>query len=206
MASEVDICNIALMGLGAEIIRSFDPPEDDKRARVCKVAYGISRDSLLSSYMWTFARKTRELSLLEETHPRWTYVYALPSDCWTPFYISERRELDSWSVEGTALVCNLNPVILRYVFKVTDSERFSPHFVEALAAMIKAKIAFSIVQDPKLQATATVEVPPIVARAQQVDARIGQDYPALDESPEFDNFVNPGIIPGPGVDYVRTQT
>ena len=82
MLSSVDIANIALVELGGQMIRSFD--ENNKPARLVNLAYPTCRDWLLSSYRWSFARKTRELSLLEQTSPDWTYVYQLPSDCFTP--------------------------------------------------------------------------------------------------------------------------
>jgi len=193
MASAVDICNIALMGLGAEVIRTFDPPEGDKRARTCKIAYPLMRDALLSSYMWTFAKKTRELSLLDTDHPRWLYRYALPADCFTPYYISERRLRDRWEVEGRDLLCNIPKVILRYVYKVTDSELFSPHFVTALAAAIKASIAYSIVQDKQVLKDAKAEAGFALARAQEIDARLGNEYRTLGELPENDSFVSPEL-------------
>ena len=193
MANEVDICNLALVSLGAEVIRSFDPPENDKRSRVCKAAYVPTRDALLSSYYWTFARKTRELSLVDTDHPRWSYTYALPSDCWTPFYISERKLRDKWEVEGTHLLCNIEPVILRYVWRVVDPQIFSPHFVTALAASIKAVIAYSIVQDKAVLQDARKEAGYSLARAQEIDARIGNEYRTLGELPENDSFVNPEL-------------
>jgi len=190
MSSEIDITNIALMELGAEIIRSFS--EDNKCARVTKIAYPFCRDVLLSTYMWSFAKKTRELSLLDEESPDWNYRYALPSDCFVPFYISPRKELDNWDIEGRNLLCNLNPCVLRYTKKVTDTQLFTPPFQDALAAFIKAKIAPSVVQDKAISKEAATQAIVVIRNAQEVDARLGNQYRKLDETPELDSFVNPG--------------
>jgi hypothetical protein len=65
--------------------------------------------------------------------------------------------------------------------------------VTALAAWIKATIAYSIVQDKAVLQDARKEAGYALARAQEIDARIGNEYRSLGELPENDSFVNPEL-------------
>jgi hypothetical protein len=143
--------------------------------------------------MWSFAKATRELSLLDEEHPDWRFVYSLPADCFTPFFISERKELDNWDTEGRKLLCNVSPCILRYTKKITDTQLFTPPFQDALAAFIKAKVAPSVVQDKAISKDAATQAVIIIRNSQEIDARLGNQYRKLDETPAMDSFVNPGV-------------
>lgn len=81
MASEVDICNIALSHLGDTAnVSSIDPPEGSAQAQHCARFYPIARDALLEMHAWGFSTKRITLPLLSETLEQWKYVYQAPSD------------------------------------------------------------------------------------------------------------------------------
>ena len=80
MASEIDICNLALSHLGdSATIACIDPPEGSAQAEHCARFYPIARDSLLELHDWNFATRRSTLSLLSSTVSPWEYVYAKPS-------------------------------------------------------------------------------------------------------------------------------
>lgn len=80
MASEVDICNIALSHIGdSSTVTSIDPPEGSAQATHCQRFYPIARDSLQEIHTWGFCTKRIALSLLDTTVSTWKYVYAAPS-------------------------------------------------------------------------------------------------------------------------------
>lgn len=82
MASEVDICNIALSHLGdSATVASIDPPEGSAQAEHCARFYPIARDALLEAHTWAFATKRVVLAELVNTWSQWKYAYARPSDC-----------------------------------------------------------------------------------------------------------------------------
>lgn len=83
MASEVDICNLALGHLGERAnVSSISPPEGSAQAEHCARFYPIARDMALESHEWGFATVRGTLALLTDTPPvGWLYVYALPNDC-----------------------------------------------------------------------------------------------------------------------------
>jgi hypothetical protein len=82
MASEVDICNLALSHLGDDAtVSSINPPEGSAQAEHCATFYPIARDALLELHQWNFSTKRVSLALLNVTPPStWQYVYAAPGD------------------------------------------------------------------------------------------------------------------------------
>jgi len=82
MASDVDVCNLALGYLGDEAtVVNINPPDGSAQAALCSRFYPIARDSLLEMHPWGFAAKRVPLALLSATPPsQWAYVYAQPSD------------------------------------------------------------------------------------------------------------------------------
>lgn len=82
MASEVDICNIALSRLGdSATVASIDPPEGSTQAEHCARFYPIARDALLEAHTWAFATKRVLLAELVNNWAQWQYAYARPNDC-----------------------------------------------------------------------------------------------------------------------------
>jgi hypothetical protein len=83
VASEVDICNLALGHLGDRAtVSSINPPEGSAQAEHCARFYPLARDLVLEAHEWGFATKRANLALLTATAPpTFSYVYALPNDC-----------------------------------------------------------------------------------------------------------------------------
>lgn len=83
MASDVDICNLALgrIGDGAQVT-SINPPDGSAQARHCSRFYPMARDSVLEMHAWGF--NTIRLSLTPATvpvaAPEWQYAYSLPAN------------------------------------------------------------------------------------------------------------------------------
>lgn len=81
MASEVEICNLALSHLGdSATVASIDPPEGSSQAEHCARFYPIARDSLLELHDWSFATLRIALAQVANAWPEWRYAYARPSD------------------------------------------------------------------------------------------------------------------------------
>lgn len=81
MASEVQICNVALSHLGdTATVASLNPPEGSAQAEHCARFYPFARDTLLEMHNWSFATKRVVLPLLNVINGQWLYTYQLPSD------------------------------------------------------------------------------------------------------------------------------
>ena len=85
MASDVDICNLALAHLGDNAtIASIDPPEGSAQAEHCARFFPIARDALLEMKNWSFASRRALLPQLTACCDQWDYIYGLPADCMRP--------------------------------------------------------------------------------------------------------------------------
>ena len=81
MATEVDICNLALANLGDDAtIATLSPPEGSAQAEKAARFYPIARNSLLAMHTWGFASKRGSLALTTNTLDQWDYAYAAPAD------------------------------------------------------------------------------------------------------------------------------
>ncbi len=98
MASEVDICNLALAHLGdAAQVSSINPADSSAQAGHCSRFYPIARDTLLEMHPWGFATKRLSLSLTSNSVNQWAYVYAGPSDVVNYLTIIDPAAADDFS-------------------------------------------------------------------------------------------------------------
>lgn len=152
MASEVDICNLALAHLGDEAtVSSIDPPEGSAQAEHCARFYPIARDTLLESHAWRFATRREVLAELADEVPGWRFAYALPVDTVQILAVlgpdqSSEEGTQAFDVEmgadGAGVILTNQPeATVRYVAQVTDSIRFSPMFTDALAWLLASYLA-----------------------------------------------------------------
>jgi len=102
MASEVDICNLALGHLGDKAtVASLDPPEGSAQAEHCARFYPVARDALLEIHEWDFATKRALLSELENTWDMWQYAYAKPSDCLRVLAVLQTEATSDYSMTSS---------------------------------------------------------------------------------------------------------
>jgi len=99
MASDVDICNLALAQLGdAAAVQSINPPDQSAQAAHCSRFYPIARDALLEMHTWGFATVRVALAQVSNPFPQWQYAYAAPSDAINYVEILDPNALDDYSV------------------------------------------------------------------------------------------------------------
>lgn len=98
MASDVDLCNLALAHLGDEaIVSSINPPDGSAQSSHCARFYPIARDALIEMYAWGFA--TTRVALAQVTNPSstWLYAYAAPADCVNYLEVLDPNSTDEYS-------------------------------------------------------------------------------------------------------------
>lgn len=99
MASEVDICNLALGHLGdAATVSSLNPPEGSAQAEHAARFYPIARDSLLELHAWNFATTRVALAALGSSWPEWQYCYASPTDAVNLLAVLDPQAANDYSV------------------------------------------------------------------------------------------------------------
>lgn len=182
MASEVEICNLALAYLGDDAtVSSIDPPEGSSQAEHCARFYAIARDSLLQMHSWNFASRRVSLASVTMPYTMWQYAYACPGDMmtavavlppeaendyalraypsdmagygWTnaPFvaagaYMPQQYQIETDTSGNKVIYTNQQNALLRYQALVTDTTKFDPLFVMALAWHLASMLAGPILK------------------------------------------------------------
>lgn len=156
MASEVDICNLALACLGdAATVASINPPEGSVQAEYCARFYPIARDALLEMHPWGFATRCVPLAALDMSRPEWRFAYAQPSDAIKIVAVLAPDAVTLQAGIGDAqpfsretgfagagmILTNQAGARALYVASVKDTTRFSPLFVQALTWHLASMLA-----------------------------------------------------------------
>jgi hypothetical protein len=158
MASEIEICNLALLRVGAPEIESLT--DNNRQAGVVKKLYPLMRDAVLQGHDWGFARREESLAEIENVWQGYSYAYQYPADCLELRYlynniapIGANISFDiRQSVDGNSRVvlCNITPAIAIFTAKSTNSGNYTPMFVDALAARLASELARVLIIDGRL--------------------------------------------------------
>lgn len=145
--SEVDICNMSLLKVGAKPkIESL--VEDSDNARLCNQFYAPIRDATLRSHPWNCAIHRRTLtSDVATPDSDWDYQFTLPANpyCLRMLQVgtSEDQPIE-WRVEGRKLMCNESSTPIVYIKRITDTNEFDPLLVDAISVALAIKFAMPI--------------------------------------------------------------
>lgn len=167
MASEVEICNLALEKLGAGAITSLD--DDTVEARACNRRYDTARDALLRRYAWNFAIKRTDLAA-STTAPSWEFeaAYPIPADC---LRVLEVQDDDAWKREAGNILSDVgDPIYIRYIARITDPAQFDALFVEALASKLAYEMAEHLTQSATKKKLAAADLEYALKEAAGTDA------------------------------------
>lgn len=155
MATEVDICNMALAYLGDRAtVSSINPPEGSAQADHCARFYPIARAQLLSEYPWAFALKRTKLAKLATPVATEGNSFTLPQDCvrLVSVHAVGAPEVDSIldydfeSFNGYVIInCQAEEIFVKYVSSTTAESMFTPVFADTLAHLLASKLAGSLV-------------------------------------------------------------
>jgi len=102
--------------------------------------------SVLSEYQWGFALKRANL-VQQVLEPAWTsdnkkYYYKVPSDLISIVEVSDKNA--NWNLEGDSILTDAVKLGLLYVYYNDDNSKFSPSFVEALAARLALDSCYNL--------------------------------------------------------------
>lgn len=152
-------------------VSSFNPPEGSAQAEHCARFYPIARDSLIEQHDWGFATRRAVLAPLTYTDPtgEWAFAYALPNLCIKPIKVRPPSTLSSIitsyplstiapsgnmvgnnGIEFTAetdengnkfLLTNQETASVIYLVQTTDTNKFSPLFVDTLSWYLASYLA-----------------------------------------------------------------
>jgi hypothetical protein len=153
MVSEVSICNQALMWLGQDAITSLQ--DNAKTAEWMRNNYPFIRDAVLESRMWTFATARYVSTTADMTEWGDWYVHGIPPDWLSVFRCYRQGSIYDpipieYRVEGGKVIVPYDTVWMWGVQGVTDTGKFTPLFVQALAARIAADAAAVFTENRQL--------------------------------------------------------
>ena len=181
MASKVEICNQALIKVGASRIVSLS--DDTKSAQVLDAIYDVKRDAELAACPWTFAIKRAQLPA-DSTAPSfgWSYAYPLPTDYLALVEVGEDfvfyniEDGPAFQIEAQAsgvlaiMTNEASPLKIRYVSRVTNTGLYPALFVEAFACRLAAEICEPLTQSLSKREAAWTERKQAVQSARRMNA------------------------------------
>lgn len=203
MASQTDICNIALQNIGANSISSIT--EGTVQADACNVRYEIVRKALLELGLWNFATKAADLNEDSVSPPsflNYENQFVLPSDFIR--VIATDKQLNQYGLIGNPdfngylsisssagfsqadsfkIIANASNVLvllsndstkgILYVYDCQDESKFSPIFVELFGKLLGASIATKLTGNATTARTEREEAIDMLMRASKVDGMQG---------------------------------
>jgi hypothetical protein len=170
-ATDISICSNALLMTGAKPINDFS--ENSDRARLVSNLYPMVRDYVIRSHPWKCCTKRDVLSPdVDAPAFDWAYQYTLPADFVKPLSVGEYGAEDEFKIEGRKLLCDSNPLYLRYVFRNTNPGTWDDGLVYAVTMSMKQVIAYPITQSASLEQLVNAELQPLLKQQRAID---GQD-------------------------------
>ena len=146
-ASDVAICNSALLRIGAAAITAL--ANNTVEGIACNSQYTKVKNDLLRAHPWKFA-KVRATLTVDVTPPDWgwDFRYALPAACLRVVEMEGQNASEyEWTVEGRYIFNNVGGNLgICYISSSTAETAFDACFDEALAAELAYVLSFSLVQ------------------------------------------------------------
>lgn len=192
MTSVVLICNQAIGRVRADTIAALT--DDTVQAQACTTYYESSRDFVLADFPWNFAGKVIALSKQQETPIEWGFGYAYPSDALKIRKLMDASQLRqykdpvAWEVglnssDTKSIFSNLDVSYAKFTIRLTDVNKFDPHFVTALSWYLASEIAIPIAGTAKgriLADRAAKGYQNVLAAAYSANANEGDEGPPRD--------------------------
>jgi len=164
MATDTDICNLALAALGDEAtVVSIDPPEGSAQADHCAQWYPIAVETVLEAHDWKFASRRIAGAALSSPTPSWSHAYAKPSGA---LRVRAVIPPNTTSDMGEGLVTNTQPfdietledgtevivtdqdnAVLIYTLRNVDPGKFPPLFVQTVVRLLASYLAGPVLKN-----------------------------------------------------------
>ena len=166
--SKTDICNHALLKVGADVIASLDTDINSSEGTVesallCNVLFDQSLDELLRLYQWNCCTKRATPNKLTST-PDWKYAgeFELPNDFIRLLTITDNVNHQSddleWVVDDGKILCDYDQIYIRYIARPENVGNLDPLATKALICLLASKLAMPLQQDDNMAQRLTNEL------------------------------------------------
>jgi hypothetical protein len=159
--SKIDLCNQALLKVGAETIASLDINQNDsdpviQSAKLCNILFSQALEEVLRSYRWNSATKRVQLTQLSTTPSfKWKFQYQLPNDCIRVVNAYETTDAiddgTTYVIEGKTLLTDYNTVFLLYIYNPEDLSVLDPLLRKCIIQNLAIKLSVPLQLDLKMQ-------------------------------------------------------
>ena len=170
--SKFDICNKALVLVGANIISSFT--QNSTESIVANQLYESTLEDLLTRCRWRFATKQVQLSKnTDNPDARYESSYALPSDAFMIHTITVGDSVIIYDRYGQNIFTNTSSsdiVIADYTFQPSESI-FPPYFKQALVFELASLFTGAIARNDQLSQLYEARAARQLAVAKSIDAQ-----------------------------------
>jgi len=170
-ATNASICSNASLMLGGKPIN--DLAESNDRTRLASNLFPMVRDYVLRRHPWNCA--VRRVILSPDTAAPafdWAYQYTLPSDYMRTLSVGEAGIEADFKIESGKLLCDENPVYLRYVWRNENPATWDSMLIWAMTMSMKAVMAYPITQSTSMEQLVESVLVDVLKQARAVD---GQD-------------------------------
>lgn len=159
--TDIELCNTALVRLGAKTFTSFDDGSD--MAEICSTQYEITLGRCLSAHPWRFATEKEQLARLA-TPPvnGWKYAYQLPTSMisgpWAVYDSLDENAppLREFEIYGDKLYSDSEVVVIDYRKEVPE-QKFPAWFQELMVLALCSVFAPSVTEKADLAQQFSVE-------------------------------------------------
>ncbi len=171
--TDVSLCSKALLKIGAQTITSFE--DGTAESEVSANLYPLVRDSLLSSYPWSFAIAQKRLGRLDLTPVAdFKYAFQLPSDFLRIISAgsgSKGRGAE-YRVYENKIYTDNEELIITYIYRVNENI-FPTFFSEALVAALAAEFCLPLTESTSRAEFLQKKAEDVLKQARLTDAQQG---------------------------------
>jgi hypothetical protein len=162
MASQTEICNLALSHIGSAKEITNIETERSQEALACRRYYTIARDMVLRDFEWPFATRLVALGLVEsDPNDEWRYSYRYPTDClfFRRILSGVRNERPDQRIPhkiasddtGKLIYTDQQSAEAEYTILISNTDEYHPDFVMALSYMLASLVASRLTQGDPLK-------------------------------------------------------
>ena len=190
--TKIEICNHALLKIGADTIASLDINQNDSEAvvqsaKLCGILFDQALEETLRTYKWNSALKRSQLSRLTEAPAfKFKYKYQLPSDCIRVMNVYDKADAyddrTQWVVEGRTILCDYENVYLCYVSKPDDVSQLDAFLTRAVIQNLAIKLSVPMQLDQVMQNNLIQEYEEVVLPAARSVDTLENKYWEMEES------------------------
>ena len=159
--TKVEICNHALLKIGADTIASLDINQNDQEAvvqsaKLCNIFFNQALSEVLRTYKWNSALKRTQLTrLTEEPAFKFKFKYQLPNDCIRVVNVYDHKDAyddrTQWVVEGRTILCDYETVYLCYVHLPEDVSTLDAFVIKCIIQNLAIKLSVPMQLDQVMQ-------------------------------------------------------